>query len=254
MLEAEAVAAVQRTHELHRPAGCVAGAAGQQEHRCRRVGAEEAGSSRRGEDGLDGLVGSGRDDSVAGLEEGVQRDVGRQLVADVGEPRVVEVHRLDGHRFVVCVAQPLDADDRRPGVDVELLGDLGLGIDDGDVDDLRSGASALGLHGAGIRRQSHRLGHLRRSHERPTALLADDPALDGEVVERLAHGRARHVELLAERPLRRYRRSRRHPIDLRPQPLAQLVVLRCSGLHDYFDDPAIADGLGGRGVVAFDGQ
>ena len=136
-----------------------------------------------------------------------------------------------------------------PGGEPEVVGDLRLGVDDGGVDDPRAGPAALRRHHVGVRGELHRLGHLRRGDERAAALTADDPSLDGEVVERLAHGRARHVEALAERALRRHRRSRRHAVDLRAQPLPQLVVLRCAAGCRGVDAVAVADDLDARSVA-----
>ena len=98
-----------------------------------------------------------------------------------------------------------------------------------------------------------RLGHLRRGDERAAALTADDPSLDGGVVQRLADGRARdRVEALAESALGLDRRPRRHPVDLRPQPLPQLVVLRCADRGAGIDGTAVADDL--REAAAVEGE
>ncbi len=130
-----------------------------------------------------------------------------------------------------------------------MAGDLRLGVDDGGVDDPRAGPAALRRHHVGVRGELHRLGDLRRGDERAAALTADDPSLDGEIVERLAHGRARHVEALAEGALGRHRRSRRHAVDLRAQPLPQLVVLRCAAGCRGVDAVAVADDLDARSVA-----
>ncbi len=243
----------ERTYSTGRPDG-VTGAAGQQQHRRRRVGTEEAGRLRRCEHRFDRLVGAGRDDAVAILEEGVQRGVDGQFVADFGEPGVIEVHGLDRHRLVIGVAQAFDSDDSRSGGDAELVGDFGLGIDHGDVDDVRAGSPALRRHRLRVRRQPHRLSHLRRGDERSSSLAADDAPLDGEIMERLPHRGARDPEALAQRSLRRHGRSWRHAIDLGAQPLTQRVVLRCGARRNDVEAPAVADDLGDRRLVAVEGQ
>ena len=178
-------------------------------------------------------------DAVPLAEQLVERPVGRQQLADVGEPFVVEVHGLDSHRFAVGVPDTFQPQHLGPLGQVELGGDIGLGVDDGDVDELRSRSAALRHHVLGVRRELQVLRHLGWSDERSSPLAAHDPPFDGEVVERLAHGGPGDVELLAQRPLGGDRCPRRQPVDVLAQPLPELVVLRLGDLRR----PLRADGF-----------
>jgi hypothetical protein len=139
------------------------------------------------------------------------------------------VRRLDRHRLVVGHPQPLDAQDPGADLDVQPLGELLVGGDETDVEDLRAGLEPLGPHA--LREAGHleRHGQLGLRDEGALALDPTEPALDDQLLQGLPDGRTGGVERERQGPFRGYGTPRRQLLGhLQQRPLEQ-VVLRDAG-------------------------
>lgn len=111
------------------------------------------------------------------------------------------------------------------GRDVQQPGEPVVGGDVADVQQLRGRFEALGPHVLGVRGELQRLRHLGLGDEGALALDALQAALDHQLLQGLAHRRARGVELGGQGALRRDRCARRLGPGHVEQMLLQTVVL-----------------------------